>query len=247
MTTVSAPVLQQVQLRYDVLRDVGTGRLVGLQADVVWVHPTWGELPADDAWAAAERAGLQEVLGRWLLTQACRDAATFPEAVGVGVQLPVELPAAGTFAGDVAAALAAGGLPPERLALSFSEHLLRHAPGGVLQALRAVHETGVRIALTDHGPGAALRELLTDVPLDAVVVSLRTLAATGGLDRALGVLRGIAEAAVEVGVRTVVADVELPHVLAQVGALGLLAMTGPSLPRGLTAAQAAALPAPQPA
>jgi EAL domain-containing protein (putative c-di-GMP-specific phosphodiesterase class I) len=179
MRLLSAPVLHQVQLRYDVLSDVGTGRPAGLRADVVWVHPTWGDLPADDAWSAAERAGLQGVLRRWQLTQACRDAAGFPDAVDVGVQLPAGLTTPGTFADDVADALAVAGLPASRLVLCVPEQLLRYEPGSVLPALRAVHDTGVRLALTDRGAGTTLPDLIAGVPLDAVVVSLpRGLTAT---------------------------------------------------------------------
>ncbi|WP_138757879.1 EAL domain-containing protein [Modestobacter altitudinis] len=239
MRLLSAPVLHQVQLRYDALRDVGTGRLVVLLADVVWVHPTWGDLPADDAWSAAERAGVQGVLRRWLLTQACRDAAAFPATVGVGVRLPGDLTVAETLAEDVADALAAGGLSPERLALCFPEQLLRHAP-----VLRAVHDAGVRLVLTDPGPGTHLGGLPTEVPLDAVVVSL---GATGGPDHALRVLRGTSAAEVGGWVATVPADVETPDLPTRVGTLGLRAMTGPLLPSGLTAAEAAARLAPQPA
>jgi predicted signal transduction protein with EAL and GGDEF domain len=172
MRLLSAPVLHQVQLRYDVLSDVGTGRPVGVRADVVWVHPTWGDLPADDAWSAAERAGLHGVLRRWLLTQACRDAAGFPDTVDLGVALPVELTAAETLADDVADALAVAGLPPGRLLLCIPDQLLQHEPAGVLPALRGVHDIGVRLALTDQGAGTTLPEPLAEVPLNAVVVSM---------------------------------------------------------------------------
>jgi EAL domain-containing protein (putative c-di-GMP-specific phosphodiesterase class I) len=237
-TTSAAPVLQQVQLRYDALSDVGSGRLVGLQSDVVWAHPTWGTLPADDAWAASERCGQQRALRRWVLEQACRDVAALSATVGVGVALPVGLTDADTLAEDVADALAASGLAPARLVLCFPERLLTPS---TVPALHAAHGLGVRLALTDYGLGTTLWGLLTQVPLDAVVVSLRSLSGTGGLERALRVLRGISEAAAEVGVRTVIADVDSTAVLAAVGALGLLAMTGPLLPSTLTPAEAAAL------
>jgi EAL domain-containing protein (putative c-di-GMP-specific phosphodiesterase class I) len=236
----------QVQLRYDVLSDVGTGQLVGLQAGLVWQHPTRGVLPADEVWAAADRQEQHRPLRQWLLQQACGDTALLTGGVEVGVPLPVGLSAAETFAADVTDALTASGLPAERLVLAFAEELLQRAPSALVPALHALHDAGVRLALTDYGLGTTLWGLLTRVPLDSVVVSLRTLGATGGLDRALRVLRGISEASAEVGVRTVIADVESPNVLARVGALGLLAMTGPLLPHGLTAAEAAALLQPEP-
>jgi len=230
----------QVQLRYDALSDVGSGRLVGVQADPSWAHPVWGPLPADDAWAAAERSGQQRALRRWVLGQACRDAAALPDAVDVGVRLPAGLTDAEALAADVADALAGGGLAPRRLTLGFPEGWLQRTPGGLVPALREVHGTGVRLALTDYGLGTTLWGLLARVPLDAVVVSLRTLAVTGGPDRALRVLRGISETAAAVGVRTIIADAESTDVLAAVGAPGLLAITGPLLPCMLTPAEAAA-------
>jgi EAL domain-containing protein (putative c-di-GMP-specific phosphodiesterase class I) len=236
----------RVQLRYDALSDVGTGQLVGLQAELVWYHPTRGVLPPAEVWAAADRQEQHRPLRRWLLQQACDDTAPLSGAVDVGVPLPVGLTPAGTFAEDVTDALTASGLAAERLALTFPEELLDRASSALLPALHALHATGVRLAVTDYGLGTTLWGLLTRVPLDTVVVSLRTLGSTGGLDRALRVLRGISEASAEVGVRTIIADVESTDVLARVGALGLLAMTGPLLPSGLTAVQAAALLQPEP-
>jgi EAL domain-containing protein (putative c-di-GMP-specific phosphodiesterase class I) len=235
----------QVQLRYDVLSDVGTGRLVGLQTDLVWEHPARGPLSADEVWAAAEPEE-HRPLRRWLLQQACSDAAELSDTVHVGVQLPAGLTAPGTFVDDVTDALTASGLAADRLALTFPEELLHRASGALLAGLTALHGSGVRLALTDYGLGTTLWGLLTRVPLDAVVVSLRTLRTTGGLDHALRVLRGISEAAAQVKVRTIIADVDSPTLLARVGSMGSLAMTGPLLPTGLTAAQAAGLLRPRP-
>jgi EAL domain-containing protein (putative c-di-GMP-specific phosphodiesterase class I) len=236
----------RIQLRYDVLSDVGTGRLVGLQAELVWDHPTRGALPAGEVWAAADRRMQHRPLRRWLLQRACDDTALLPGEVEVGIPLPLGLTDAETFAADVTDALTSSGLPAERLVLAFPEELLDRAPSALTPALRTLHGAGVRLSLTDYGLGTTLWGLLTRVPLNSVVVSLRTLGATGGLDRALRMLRGISDASAEVGVRTIIADVESTDVLARAGALGLLAMMGPLLPHGLTAAQAATLLQPEP-
>jgi EAL domain-containing protein (putative c-di-GMP-specific phosphodiesterase class I) len=235
----------QVQLRYDVLSDVGTGQLIGLQADLVWEHPAHGLLSADEVWAAAD-PDQHRPLSRWLLLQACSDAAELSDTVHVGVPLPAGLTAPGTLVDDVTDALTASGLAAGRLALTFREELLHRASGALLAGLTALHGSGVRLALIDYGLGTTLWALLTRVPLDAVVVSLRTLRTTGGLDHALRVLHGISQAAAEVKVRTIIADVDSPTLLARVGSMGSLAMTGPLLPNGLTAAQAAGLLRPEP-
>lgn len=231
----------RVQLRYDVLSDVGTGRLVGVQADLVWEHPTRGLLPAAEVWAAAGRAGQHRGLRRGALARSLADVAGFSDTATLGILLPGALTHLDTFASDVLAVLADSGVPAGRLALSFPEDLLA---SDALPALTALRAAGVRLAVNDYGLRTTLWGLLTHVQLDAVIVSLHTLASTGGLDRALRVLGGISAAAAEAEVRTIVADVEGTEVLARVGELGLLAMTGPLLPTARTAGQVAALLAP---
>ena len=233
-----------LQLRFDTLSDVRSGQVIGLDAVLQWDHPELGELSAAEVWAAAARQGHHRTLRRWTLEEGCRVAASAPQ-LHVGVPLAPELAEVGALGEDVADALAATGLPPARLALSFPEELLQSASPDVPAALRAVHGTGVHLALTGHGLGTSLWGILARVPVDAVVVSLPVLAATGGPDTALRALSGIVRSALEVRVQTILADVTSPTVVAQVGAMGVLAMTGPLLPGRLTAAEATALVQPQ--
>ena len=233
-----------LQLRFDALSDVRSGRVIGLDAGLHWVHPDLGLLSAAEVWSAAGRQGSHRELRRWMLEESCRTAASAP-GVHVGVPLCPELAEPGTLLADVADALAATGLTPERLALSFPEELLQSASADVPSALRAVHDAGVHLALSGHGLGTSLWGILARVPVDAVVVSLPVLAATGSPDTALRALSGITRSAREVRVQTILADVTNPSVVAQVGAMGVLAMTGPLLPSGLTAAEATALVAPR--
>ena len=121
--TDTAPVAVRagrVQLRYAVLGDPGSDGPTVLRAHLVWDHPTWGLLPADDVWAAAARRHETRGLRRWLLAQACRDAAGRPDTPTVVVPLPATTDDATTVAGDVADALTASGLPAERLRLAVA-------------------------------------------------------------------------------------------------------------------------------
>ena len=233
-----------LQLRFDALSDVRSGQVIGLDAGLRWEHPELGVLSAAEVWSAAGRQGTHRELRRWMLVESCRTAVG-AAGVHVGVPLCPELAEPGTLAADVAHALAATGLAPERLALSFPEELLQSASSEVPAALRAVHDTGVHLALSGHGLGTSLWGILARVPVDAVVVSLPVLAATGSPDTALRALSGITRSAREVRVQTILADVTSPSVIAQVGAMGVLGMTGPLLPSGLTAAEATALVAPR--
>jgi diguanylate cyclase (GGDEF)-like protein len=231
----------RLRVEYSVLSDPAAGRVVGLEATPVWDHADLGVLPAAEVWAAAERQGAHRELRQWLIGRACADVAPLPAHVHVGVPLAPTAAHGDTLVEDVTAALAGSGLAASRLALSVTEEVLQRAPATLQPALHRLHDRGVHLALTDYGLGLTLWSHLTRVPVDAVVVSLRTLAGTGNAQHAVRVLRGIVETAAAVGVRSIIADVEDPRVLASITSLGALAMSGPLVPGGLTAGQAAAL------
>ncbi|OMQ13924.1 hypothetical protein A7K94_0220250 [Modestobacter sp. VKM Ac-2676] len=76
--------------------------------------------------------------------------------------------------GEVAAALAAAGLPPRLLTLCFSEEVLQTSSATLVPALHTVHDAGVQLALTGYGMGSTLWSQLSRVPLDVVIVASAT-------------------------------------------------------------------------
>jgi len=108
-------------------------------------------------------------IGRWVLAQACRDAAawlaeypdTAPATINVNVS-PVQVGAA-AFGEDVVQALAAAGLPAGRLMIELVESAI---VGDVATHLRRLRELGVRVALDDFGTGQSTLSLLDICPVD---------------------------------------------------------------------------------
>jgi EAL domain-containing protein (putative c-di-GMP-specific phosphodiesterase class I) len=87
--------------------------------------------------------------------------------------------------------------------------------------------------------GSTLWSQLARVPLDVVMVDVRDLAQPGDDERALTVLTAIHRSATIFGVRTVATEIASPQMFATIHAQGFVAMGGPVLPCGLTAAQVA--------
>jgi predicted signal transduction protein with EAL and GGDEF domain len=132
------------------LRD---GRVAGFEALLRWHHPQRGAVPPGEFIPLAEEIGLIVPIGEWVLRQACRDAAGWPGTPKVAVNLsPIQFRSRNLVA-EVAGALEASALWPERLELEITEAILLEDTEATLATLRELHGLGVRIAMDDFGTG----------------------------------------------------------------------------------------------
>ncbi|GAA0809891.1 putative bifunctional diguanylate cyclase/phosphodiesterase [Spirilliplanes yamanashiensis] len=145
------------------------GEWASLETLVRWHHPERGTIPPDTFIRIAERTGLIVPLGDWIMRTACRQAADWldrfgdaaPPAVAVNVSAR-QLREPG-FAVDVAQALHAAGLAPDRLTVEVTETAVFEG-GSTLDTLHALADLGVGIALDDFGTGHSSLGLLRTCP-----------------------------------------------------------------------------------
>jgi EAL domain-containing protein (putative c-di-GMP-specific phosphodiesterase class I) len=113
---------------------------------------------------------LIEPLGRWVLKRACREAAGWPRALAVSVNLSAAQFRSDELLATVAAALDESGLPADRLELEITESLLMSNTDRVLRTLHALSTMGVRIAMDDFGTGYSSLAYLWRFPFDKVKI-----------------------------------------------------------------------------
>jgi len=160
-----------LQLHYQPLFAADGRRLQGYEALARWPHPTRGFVPPSDFIALAEQSGMIDELGRWVLDTACREAAGWPGALTVAVNLsPAQFKREGVVIEEVQAALAASGLPASRLELEITESLLMGDTEEVLRALMGLQALGTRIAMDDFGTGYSSLSYLWRFPFDKVKI-----------------------------------------------------------------------------
>jgi EAL domain-containing protein (putative c-di-GMP-specific phosphodiesterase class I) len=159
----------------------------------------------------AEDTGLVLALGEWVLNAACRAALAWsvgdrPLRVAVNVsshQLRQE-----GLVEVVRAALAASGLPPQRLELEITESAFVEDLGAAAETLGALRRMGVRIALDDFGTGFSTLSNLMRLPIDALKIDRSFVRGIESEDHARAVIAAVIGIAYRLGLTVVAEGVE---------------------------------------
>ena len=158
------------EIRYQPQVDVKGRHLVGVEALTRWSHPILGRVSPDEFIAIAEASGMIEPLGDWILQEACREAASWAEAITVAVNVsPVQF-LRGDIIARVTSALHTSGLQPSRLQLEITESTILSSSDTVLQTMHDLRSLGITLALDDFGTGYASLGYMTQFPFDQVKV-----------------------------------------------------------------------------
>ncbi len=185
------------------------GEVVGFEALVRWQHPTRGLVPPDAFIPIAEESGLIIPIGEWILREACREAASWPKPLQIGVNLSAVQFRHGDLPGLVHSLLLETRLSPRRLELEITESVLIGDFSRGVSILRRLKALGVRIAMDDFGTGYSSLSYLQSFPLDklkidqAFVSNLHRNPQSAAIVRAIIVLgHGLGLSVVAEGVET---------------------------------------------
>ena len=163
----------QLFLLYQPTVDLQTETVTGVEALLRWRHPTRGVVPPDAFIGLAEDGGLIVPIGRWVLDEACRQAAAWHvsgRVIGMAVNVSTRQLDSGHIVDDVSAALAGSGLDPAALTLEITETALMRDPAATAEVLAALKGLGVRIAVDDFGTGYSSMAYLRQFPVDALKI-----------------------------------------------------------------------------
>ncbi|MFV2039026.1 MAG: EAL domain-containing protein [Acidimicrobiales bacterium] len=164
-----------LELHYQPIVDLTTGRVTGVEAFVRWEHPTDGLLHPASFLGLVSESGLDRELDSAVLQQACRDATRWNQQLGAASpQVHVNITGASLISGDLAAmverCLEATGLTPATLCLEFAESTLMADIDIIGERLGQVRALGVKLAIDDVGTAATVIPRLGSFPLDVLKI-----------------------------------------------------------------------------
>ncbi|MEF2072508.1 putative bifunctional diguanylate cyclase/phosphodiesterase [Consotaella aegiceratis] len=160
----------EFELFYQPFIDVARGDISGFEALLRWRHPEKGYVSPADFVPIAEEVGLIDTIGAWVIKTATTQAATWPNDIKVAINLSPLQFRKKTLVDNVAAALEAAGLAPERLEIEVTESLFLQDTNAVRTALEGFRALGIQIAMDDFGTGYSSLSYLRRFPLDKIKI-----------------------------------------------------------------------------
>jgi diguanylate cyclase (GGDEF)-like protein/PAS domain S-box-containing protein len=161
-------------LHYQPQVELATGRIIGVEALLRWLHPQRGLVLPGSFIAVAEETGLIVPIGEWALRTACLQARAWQEAGGPQLRIAVNISSkqlnGADIVGVVGRILSETRCDPRLLGLEITESAVMADPRDTIRVIRALHELGLEVTLDDFGTGYSSMAYLKRFALDRLKI-----------------------------------------------------------------------------
>ncbi len=204
----------EMRLVYQPIRDMRSGRISSFEALLRWDHPVRGLLPPSEFIPIAEETGLILPIGRWVIREACHQAAEWSRLFAdageraMAVNLSARQLQDDTLIETIREALADEAMDPRLLILEITESLALARDEPTLVRLRELSKLGVRIAIDDFGTGYSSLSSLRGLPIDVLKIDKAFIDDITHDERARSLAQTIVRMGQELGLRVVAEGIE---------------------------------------
>jgi diguanylate cyclase (GGDEF)-like protein/PAS domain S-box-containing protein len=147
-----------------------SGETIGFEALARWQCPKRGMVPPGTFIPIAEESSLIISLGEWVLREACREAASWPQPLTIAVNIsPIQF-RHGDLPRLIHSILLETGLAPARLELEITESVMINDFSRAVSILNQLKSLGVKIAMDDFGTGYSSLSYLQSFRCDKIKI-----------------------------------------------------------------------------
>ncbi len=202
----------QLSLHYQPQVDGRTGEIVGLEALARWYHPQLGMVSPGIFIPIAEKNGLINELGDWVLREACRQNKAWemmglgPMRISVNFSL-IQFMAAGIVP-RIAAAIQEFDLKPKTLVVEITESINVYDFTQIDQTVQDLKQLGIAISIDDFGTEYSSLDRLKNLPVDEIKIDKRFIDGLPKDVSSIGIIRAIIALAVIFDLELVAEGVE---------------------------------------
>jgi diguanylate cyclase len=181
----------ELKLVYQPQQDIRSGVTSGFEALLRWTHPTRGAISPATFIPISEETGAILEIGLWVLREACREAASWPQPLTIAVNVSAVQLHNASFVQSIHQILLETGLSPSRLELEITETALVRDLNRALATLRQIKALGIRIAMDDFGTGYSSLSNLRAFPFDKIKIDRSFIASVNSNAQAATIVRAV--------------------------------------------------------
>ncbi|MCA1749926.1 MAG: EAL domain-containing protein [Sphingomonadales bacterium] len=160
----------EFSLAYQPFVELADGQIAGFEALLRWNRPGGGDVGPATFIPLAEEMGLISQLGEWVLREACQEAASWPDEIGIAINLSPAQFRHGNLPQLLLHALASSGLDPARLEIEITEGVLLQNEEAARTMLDQIRTIGAQVAMDDFGTGYSSLGYLRSFPFDKIKI-----------------------------------------------------------------------------
>jgi diguanylate cyclase (GGDEF)-like protein/PAS domain S-box-containing protein len=204
----------QLRLHYQPEIDLPSGQIVGFEALVRWNHPIRGLIPPIEFITLAEETGEIISIGKWVLREACRQAAEWRDSLfhqrpfTMAVNLSANEFLEPGLAWEVLRVLRETGLDPSSLRIEITESVLLDDSAVTNDIFLELKRIGVELAIDDFGTGYSSLSYLRQLPADVLKIDRSFVSDVDHDDREASIVRAVVRVAEALGMRVVAEGIE---------------------------------------
>jgi EAL domain-containing protein (putative c-di-GMP-specific phosphodiesterase class I)/CheY-like chemotaxis protein len=165
---------EQFILHYQPKVDLTTGKVIGAEALIRWLHPSRGLVPPVEFIPLAEETGLIVPIGEWVINTVCAQQFAWIQEQVPAVPIALNLSAVQFKESDILAtieeALKKYDLDSSWLELELTETLVMQNPEEAEKTMRSFKKLGLHLSLDDFGTGYSSLAYLKRFPFDTVKI-----------------------------------------------------------------------------
>ena len=201
----------QLQLVYQPKLDALGGQLCGAEALLRWRHPERGMVSPTVFIPIAERFGLINALGDWIIDEACRQSRAWAQA-GLNIRIAVNLSAQqlrlGDLVGRVRATLQRHSVDASQLLCEITESVAMEDIRATQITLENLEKIGVFLSIDDFGTGYSSLSYLRQLPVRELKIDRSFVNDLESSTDACAVVDAVVRLAHALGLRVVAEGVE---------------------------------------
>jgi EAL domain-containing protein (putative c-di-GMP-specific phosphodiesterase class I) len=159
--------LGQLELYYQPKVDCVRGNIIGVEALLRWHHPVQGMISPTVFIPLAERFGLMNAVGQWVIEEACRQMGVWSDEgvrMRVAINLSVHQLREEDLVDRIAFALSKHRVEPSQLLCEITESLAMEDLKATQRVFDGLSKIGVFLSIDDFGTGYSSLSYLRQLP-----------------------------------------------------------------------------------